>query len=448
MQKCVLDVLSMPNFKMLQNSEQKAGVGFDEILLEIFSPSENVENVLELDIQDKDEVLHSVLDYMGFPNGFKNVLTDTGVTENLKFKNTDLLPMTSAETYKNSLESEYVNDKDVSYNSNELDKSMVITKHNSEFINNSEIEKNSPLTQNSKGHINDLEFTIKNEVIKAEGDFDKQYSSNALEKTVHELNKEPVNIRSDLVELKHTDNSEQSTDKQYLYESNMGFSFPKKHLSSAEKTDLKINTNFSYRGKDNQHQDLSSLHKKEKQETEINPQHNIATETVLLPKENNQFVFSEKDIFTQPVAFEDIPAVGEKISLGIKEGKKELSIVLYPEELGRISVKISQQDQGVSANIITDNIKVRDELLKSCPELKECLSAQGVKLVSIDVQFQETTGDGKALLDFGDSGRQNFTRQNQKHRFNHSNQGHKKEMAVSSMIRNTYAEEGSLDYLA
>lgn len=190
----------------------------------------------------------------------------------------------------------------------------------------------------------------------------------------------------------------------------------------------------------------SGFDKNDAKEISAEIQQGVLTENAVLPRESAYIPKNEVQI--QPVSIKDIPQIGEKITLGIKEGNKELTIVLHPEKLGRISVKISQQEQGVCANIITDNLKVKDELLKSFPELKECLATQGIKLFSMDVKLQENISGDKTFSGFGDSSGQNFGSQNNKNKFNYSGEERKKEVAVKSLLTNSYEEVGSLDYFA
>ena len=75
-----------------------------------------------------------------------------------------------------------------------------------------------------------------------------------------------------------------------------------------------------------------------------------------------------------------------------QSASNKVSIVLQPENLGRVSVEIMNTKDGITAKMMTDSQQVKDLFDKNIEALKSNLSAQGVNVNNIKV---EAMGQGK-----------------------------------------------------
>lgn len=67
-------------------------------------------------------------------------------------------------------------------------------------------------------------------------------------------------------------------------------------------------------------------------------------------------------------------------------GQNKVSIILQPENLGKVSVEIMNSKDGIVAKMTTDNQQVKELFDKNVEALKTSLSAQGVNVNSIKVE--------------------------------------------------------------
>lgn len=103
---------------------------------------------------------------------------------------------------------------------------------------------------------------------------------------------------------------------------------------------------------------------------------------------NNQ-TLNSNDIMSQ---------VNAKFEQLAQTGTNKVSIVLQPENLGRVSVEIMSTKEGVVAKMLTDNQQVKDLFDKSIDALKNNLSAQGVNVNSIKVECTQESANN--AMDF------------------------------------------------
>ncbi len=105
-----------------------------------------------------------------------------------------------------------------------------------------------------------------------------------------------------------------------------------------------------------------------------------------------------------------------------QQGSNKVSIVLQPENLGRVSVEIMNSKDGLVAKMTTDTQQVKELFDKNVEALKSNLSAQGVNVNSIKVECsQESSNHG---MEFErEQFNQSFeNHQNGQNQTNHSNQ--------------------------
>ena len=72
-----------------------------------------------------------------------------------------------------------------------------------------------------------------------------------------------------------------------------------------------------------------------------------------------------------------------------EEGSNKVSIVLQPENLGRVSVEIMSSKDGLVAKMTTDTQQVKELFDKNVEALKSNLSSQGVNVNSIKVECSQ-----------------------------------------------------------
>ena len=106
----------------------------------------------------------------------------------------------------------------------------------------------------------------------------------------------------------------------------------------------------------------------------------------------------------------------EKVQVQLSEGRKELSLRLWPEELGEVKLSL-RMDEGskVQAHMVVENDSVRQAMLDAMPQLKDALSRHGMELERLSVSVGHgdagSTGSGSASGD-GEEGRKNGTGRN------------------------------------
>lgn len=69
-----------------------------------------------------------------------------------------------------------------------------------------------------------------------------------------------------------------------------------------------------------------------------------------------------------------------------QSGSNKVSIILQPENLGRVSVEIMNSKDGIVAKMLTDNQQVKDLFDKNVEALKSNLSSQGINVNNIKVE--------------------------------------------------------------
>lgn len=86
----------------------------------------------------------------------------------------------------------------------------------------------------------------------------------------------------------------------------------------------------------------------------------------------------------------------EKIKVSIKPEISEVKMILKPEQLGEVSLKIATQNGIVTAQFIAENQKVKEIIEANFNQLKDMLNEQGINVGALEVnvsgdESQETT---------------------------------------------------------
>ena len=104
----------------------------------------------------------------------------------------------------------------------------------------------------------------------------------------------------------------------------------------------------------------------------------------------------------------------EKVQVQLSSGSRELSLRLWPEELGevRLSLRMTDTDK-VHAHIVVENESVRQAMLDSMPQLRDALVKHGMDLEKMSVSIGQkdagsaNSGAGGREDGNGDGGRGN-----------------------------------------
>ena len=76
-----------------------------------------------------------------------------------------------------------------------------------------------------------------------------------------------------------------------------------------------------------------------------------------------------------------------------KSGNNKVSIILQPENLGKVSVEIMNSKDGIVAKMTTDSQQVKELFDKNVEALKSNLSSQGVNVNNIKVECSQESAN-------------------------------------------------------
>ncbi len=96
---------------------------------------------------------------------------------------------------------------------------------------------------------------------------------------------------------------------------------------------------------------------------------------------------------------EMIDSIGATIELAARQGIAKARIELQPEELGHISIRLSQTSEGLRARVTADTPAGAQALSQGRSELRQSLSSLGLSLLQLDIgssgQPQSGEQDGR-----------------------------------------------------
>jgi flagellar hook-length control protein FliK len=91
---------------------------------------------------------------------------------------------------------------------------------------------------------------------------------------------------------------------------------------------------------------------------------------------------------------EMIDSIGATIELAARQGIARARIELQPEELGHISIRLSQTSEGLRARVTADTPAGAQALTQGRSELRQSLSSLGLSLLHLDIgSSQPQTGE-------------------------------------------------------
>lgn len=82
---------------------------------------------------------------------------------------------------------------------------------------------------------------------------------------------------------------------------------------------------------------------------------------------------------------EMIDAIGATIEVATRQGIARARIDLQPEELGHISIRLSQTSEGLRARVSADTPAGAQALAQGRSELRQSLSSMGLSLLQLDI---------------------------------------------------------------
>ena len=120
-----------------------------------------------------------------------------------------------------------------------------------------------------------------------------------------------------------------------------------------------------------------------------------------------------------------------------QSGSNKVSIILQPENLGRVSVEIMNSKDGIVAKMLTDNQQVKDLFDKNVEALKSNLSSQGINVNNIKVECTHESANNAM----------NFEREqfNQTFDSNQNNHNHQTNQSTTASYNSTEAETSDFE---
>lgn len=86
----------------------------------------------------------------------------------------------------------------------------------------------------------------------------------------------------------------------------------------------------------------------------------------------------------------------EKVDVQLRQGRRELTVRLWPEELGevRLSLRVGEADR-LDARIMVQTESVRQAILDATPQLREALSRHGMEMGRLSVNVDSGAADSR-----------------------------------------------------
>lgn len=150
------------------------------------------------------------------------------------------------------------------------------------------------------------------------------------------------------------------------------------------------------------------------------------------PQQQSPKEISDSEILSQ---------VNNKLNSFKDDGTSKVSIVLRPENLGKINLELVNTKEGLTAQLTTDNPQVKQILDKSIDSLKDTLSSQGVGVSSVTVKVDETQKQSNDMYSF-DREQSNAGNQGSSNNAQNQNQN-KNEFSFDEEIDNVIATTNS-----
>ncbi len=101
-----------------------------------------------------------------------------------------------------------------------------------------------------------------------------------------------------------------------------------------------------------------------------------------------------------------IESIRATIEIAARQGATQARIALQPEELGHISIRLSQTSEGLLARVSAETPAAAQALVDGRAELHQSLSSLGLPLLRLDISSfgQSETGAGEGRFAGGSDG--------------------------------------------
>lgn len=90
---------------------------------------------------------------------------------------------------------------------------------------------------------------------------------------------------------------------------------------------------------------------------------------------------------------ENIARIIDRIQTSVSQGRQEFTVQLKPEYLGRLSIKLIMNSDGISAHIKTADLGAHGLISDQLESLQQTLKDKGINLVNMDVKYDATAFD-------------------------------------------------------
>lgn len=116
---------------------------------------------------------------------------------------------------------------------------------------------------------------------------------------------------------------------------------------------------------------------------------------------NNSKVFNaslpKTQVFRNINASDVVAQIMEKIKVSIKPDVSEVKMILKPEQLGEVSLKIATQNGIVTAQFTAESQKVKEIIESNFNQLKDMLSQQGIDVGALEVNVSDKESQNQSF---------------------------------------------------
>jgi flagellar hook-length control protein FliK len=85
----------------------------------------------------------------------------------------------------------------------------------------------------------------------------------------------------------------------------------------------------------------------------------------------------------------------QKMTASVQEGKQQFEIALKPEYLGKLSIKLEMDNDGIKAHIKASDTSVKGMIADQLPALQEALKEKGITVTHIEVTYERPAFDSQ-----------------------------------------------------
>ena len=82
----------------------------------------------------------------------------------------------------------------------------------------------------------------------------------------------------------------------------------------------------------------------------------------------------------------------QSVQTSIQQGQREITVHLNPPDLGRVSIKFSEQGKELTGLLETANPQTRAEIRQAIPEIIRSLEESGISIKRLDVTLSDSSG--------------------------------------------------------